>query len=209
VKWNEILKRGEYSPEEPDKLAMQFTKLLRNKHAQRVLDLGCGTGRHTVYLAKQGFETHGIDISETGLRKTRNKLQKEKLDASLVKCDMKALPYIPHCFDAVMSLYTIYHNTKQGIRKAIEEIHRTLTKTGLTLLNFHTKRSSKHGKGTKMEEDTFVQEDGPEKGIIHHFVDENEIHQLLKGFKILKLQLEEHETEGYLRSHLAVMATKD
>jgi len=209
VKWNEILKRGEYSPEEPDKLAMQFTKLLRNKHAQRVLDLGCGTGRHTVYLAKQGFETHGIDISETGLRKTRNKLQKEKLDASLVKCDMKALPYIPHCFDAVMSLYTIYHNTKQGIRKAIEEIHRTLTKTGLTLLNFHTKHSSKHGKGTQIEENTFIQENGPEKGVIHHFVDENEIHQLLKGFKILKLQIEEHETEGYLRSHLAVMATKD
>ena len=104
MKWNEILKRGEYSPEEPDKLAIQFTKLLKNKH---------------------------------------------------------------------------------------------------------TKRSSKHGKGTKMEEDTFVQENGPEKGIIHHFVDENEIHQLLKGFKILKLQLEEHETEGYLRSHLAVMATKD
>jgi len=209
VKWNEILKRGEYSPEEPDKLAVQFTEFLKNKHVKRVLDLGCGTGRHTVYLAKQGFETHGIDISETGLKKTRNKLKKEKLDVSLIKCDMKALPYIPNCFHAVISLYTIYHNTKQGVRKAIEETHQALTKTGLILLNFHSKRSSKHGKGTKIEENTFIQEDGPEKGVIHHFVDENEIHQLLKGFEILKLELEEHDTEGYLRSHLTVIATKD
>jgi len=71
MKWNEILKRGEFNPEEPDKLVVQFTEILKNKHAKRVLDLGCGTGRHVVYFAKQGFETHGIDISETGLKKTK------------------------------------------------------------------------------------------------------------------------------------------
>jgi len=122
---------------------------------------------------------------------------------------MKALPYTAHCFDAVISLYTIYHNTKKGIQETINETHRTLRKNATILLNFHSKRSSKHGKGTKIEEDTFMQENGPEKGILHHFVNEEEIHELLKGFKILNLQREEHERQGYLRSHLIVLAAKD
>jgi cyclopropane fatty-acyl-phospholipid synthase-like methyltransferase len=209
MEWNEILKRRDYSREEPDKLVIQFTESLKNKHAKRVLDLGCGAGRHLIYLTKQGFETYGIDISETGLKQAKNRLKREKLNAALIKCDMKTLPYVSHCFDAVISLFTIYHNTKQGIKDTITETHRTLRKKGTILLNFQSKRSSKHGKGTKIEENTFIQENGPEKGIIHHFVDENEIHELLKGFKISKIQLEERRIGGYLQSRWTVSATKD
>lgn len=209
MKWNEILKRRDYSREEPERLVIQFTKLLKNKHAKHVLDLGCGAGRHLVYLTKQGFETYGIDISETGLKQAKNRLKKEKLDAFLIKCDMKALPYIDNCFDAVLSLFTIYHNTKQGIKQTIAETHRTLKQTGTILLNFQSKRSSKHGKGTKIEENTFIQENGPEKGIIHHFVDKTEIHELLKAFKILNIQLEERKIEEYLQSRWTVVATKE
>jgi len=208
MEWNEILKGRDYSQEKPDKLVLQFTEYLKNKHAKHILDLGCGAGRHVVYLAKQGFETYGIDISETGLKQAKNRLKRKKLNATLIKCDMKTLPYINHCFDAVISLFTIYHNTKQGIKNTITEIHRTLKQTGTTLLNFQSKRSSKHGKGTKIEEHTFIQENGPEKGIIHHFVDEDELHELLKGFKTLKIQLEEHKIEEYLQSRWIASATK-
>ena len=193
MKWNEILKRQDYNSEEPDKLVVQFTEFLRNKHARHVLDLGCGAGRHVIYLTKQGFETHGIDISEAGLKQAKNRLKTEKLNAALIKCDMKTLPYISHCFDAIISLYTIYHNTKEGIKTTITETHRILKQNGTIVLNFQSKRSGKYGKGTKMEENTFTQENGPEKGIIHHFVDETEIHELLENFKILELQSEEHE----------------
>jgi len=209
MEWDEILKRGEYSPEEPDKLVIQFTKFLKDQQTERILDLGCGAGRHLVYFAKQGFETHGIDVSKTGLQKAKNSLKAVKLNASLIKCDMKALPYIGDCFDAVISLYTTYHNTKQGIKDTIAETHRTLRKKGYLLLNFHSRRSGKFGKGIRIEEDTFMQDYGPEKGILHHFVDEDEIYELLKGFKVLELQPEEHEIEGYLRSHWMVLAVKD
>ena len=209
MEWNHILKRHDYSREEPDKLVTQFTKFLKNKHAKRVLDLGCGAGRHLVYLTKQGYETHGIDISKTGVKQAKNRLKTEKLNAALIKCDMKSLPYINHCYDAVIGFYTIYHNTKQGIQTTIAETHRTLKQKGTILLNFQSKRSGKHGKGTKIEENTYIQEDGPEKGVIHHFVDETEIHELLKNFKILKLQREEQTTSGYRRSRWTVLATKE
>jgi len=210
VKWNEILKRREYSPEEPDKMVVQFAEFLKKKQVKRVLDLGCGAGRHVVYLAKQGFETYGIDISETGLKEAKNRLERGRLDAAtLIKCDMKALPYVNQCFDAVISLFTIYHSTKQGIKDTITETQRTLRKRGFILLNFHSRRSGKYGKGIRIEENTFIQESGPEKGIIHHFVNEDEIRELLEGFKDLEIQLEEDEIEGYLRSRWMVLAAKD
>jgi len=209
MKWNQILRRQDYSLEEPDKTVTQFIKFLRKRRAKRVLDLGCGAGRHVVYLTKQGFETYGIDVSKTGLRKTRYRLRKEKLYATLIQCDMETVPCIGRYFDAIISLFSIYHNTQQGIKDAIAETHRTLRRGGTILLNFQSKRSGKYGKGTKIEEDTFLQEDGPERGITHHFVDEAEIRELLKRFKVLLLQLEEQEIRGYFQSRWVVLATKE
>ena len=40
------------------------------------MDLGCGTGRHTIFLAKNDFNVIASDISETGLKTTENKANK-------------------------------------------------------------------------------------------------------------------------------------
>ncbi|MDH5460280.1 MAG: methyltransferase domain-containing protein, partial [Candidatus Bathyarchaeota archaeon] len=37
-------------------------------NVKSVLDLGCGAGRHCVYLAKNGFDAIGVEISESALR---------------------------------------------------------------------------------------------------------------------------------------------
>jgi len=90
--WNDILVYPEYSPEKPDKLVIDIVKLLKKRRAVKVLDLGCGAGRHVVYMALQAFEAYGADISETGLKKTNERLKENSLNAFLVKCDMKSLP---------------------------------------------------------------------------------------------------------------------
>jgi len=40
----------------------------------RVLDLGCGVGRHLVYLSSQGFEMHGLDLSPAGVERCQKEL---------------------------------------------------------------------------------------------------------------------------------------
>jgi len=130
VEWNSILQRREYAPEEPDKLVVNLIPILRRKSAKRILDLGCGAGRHVLYFAEKNFEAYGIDISDTAIKKTRERLEerKLKLNAELVKGDMKALPYTSSCFDAVICINTIYHQRKREIEKTISEIFRTLKK---------------------------------------------------------------------------------
>jgi ubiquinone/menaquinone biosynthesis C-methylase UbiE len=206
TEWNHILLRPEYAPEEPDEILVKAVKLLRKRIALKVLDLGCGAGRHVVYMASQTFEAYGVDVSETGLKRTKEKLKANNLDASLVRCDMKFQPFIDSCFDVVICLNTIYHQRLKEIQQTISEVHRILKNKGLFLVNFHSKRSYRYGKGVKVEENTFMDEDGPEKGVLHHFVDEAELKQLFRNFRIVKKRLTEQIVKGWLRSRWEVLA---
>jgi ubiquinone/menaquinone biosynthesis C-methylase UbiE len=205
--WNQILREDWYSREEPDEAVSEFAALLKKKGKHvRVLDLGCGAGRHLVYMARQGFEAHGVDSSETGLDLTRKRLEGQKLKAYLVKSDMTTLPYVDSCFDAVICLHTVYHQKLAGIQETISEINRVLRKRGYLLMNFLSKRTYSYGKGVKVEESTFMEDEGVEKGILHHFADKGEIERLLKNFKFVDLKLKEKEVDGKLRSRWIVTA---
>jgi SAM-dependent methyltransferase len=72
-----------------------------------ILDLGCGTGRHSVELAKRGFEATGVDISEGMLAVARKKAQAEGVAVRWIQAD--ATNSIPELaeedrFDAAISL---------------------------------------------------------------------------------------------------------
>lgn len=72
------------------------------------------------------------------------------------------------------------------MQKTISEIHRILKKEGFLLVNFLYKRTYRYGKGKKVEEDTFIDHEGTEKDVLHHFTDKEEIRHFLKNFASLK-----------------------
>jgi len=208
AEWNKIWRGKGYGPETPDRIVVNLVSLLEKGKATRVLDLGCGAGRHVTYISERGFQTYGADLSETGLRLTKKRLGSRKLEAEVIKCDMRSLPYIHSSVDAIICVRTIYHQKLKQIQESICEIHRVLKKKGLFLVDFHSRRSHKCGKGIKVEENTFMQESGPEKGVLHHFVDENELHELLKNFKIVDLKATEKMVGSHRQSYFIVLANK-
>jgi ubiquinone/menaquinone biosynthesis C-methylase UbiE len=204
TRWDQILPEKNYSPEEPDEPVVNLLKSLKKKKDTRALDLACGTGRHVVYLAEQGIDTNGADTSKTGLELTRKRLRKRRLSAALVKCDMSFLPYRGLCFDVVICTRAIYHQKREGIQATLSEISRILREHGLLLVDFLSKRTYSHGKGTEVEKNTFVETEGHERGVLHHFVDRQEIKVLLSGFKIVDVELKEQKIDGKLRSRWIV-----
>ncbi|MGD8505089.1 MAG: methyltransferase domain-containing protein [Candidatus Bathyarchaeota archaeon] len=208
AQWNQILQRKDYTPENPDEIVVDFAAILERRETRRILDLGCGAGRHVIYLAKQGFQTCGADISETGLKLTNKRLSSRKLEAEIVKCDMKSTPFVNSCFDAVICMKAIYHQKLNGIQMTISEVNRVLKTNGLFLVDFHSIRSSKHGKGIRVEANTFLQENGAEEGVLHHFVDERELQELLENFRIIDLETREKTINSYQQSQVIVTSEK-
>ena len=204
--WDQILPRREYSPEEPDEFVASSIKSLKRRQVSKALDLGCGAGRHLAYMARQGVQVCGIDLSLTGIDMARRKLKEQGLEALLVKCDMNALPFINSLFDAVICTRTVYHQALKEIRETIIEIHRVSTTKALVAIDFLSKRTYSYGSGVEVEHNTFIEQDGPEKGVLHHFTDEKELKELFEAFRTVNIKLQEREVKGKLRSRWTVTA---
>jgi ubiquinone/menaquinone biosynthesis C-methylase UbiE len=207
-KWDRILPEKVYSTEEPDEFVVDFVGFLRKRNGPIVLDLACGAGRHAIYMAEQGLEVNGADISATGLKMTKERLRKRGLEAALVKSAMNYLPHLDSCFDAVICTRAVYHQKLAAIQKTLLETRRVLRKNGAVLIDFLSRRTYSFGKGDEIEENTFVETEGHEKGVIHHFADKKELRRLFNDFKVLSIELHEKEVEGKLRSRLIVQAMK-
>jgi SAM-dependent methyltransferase len=66
---------------------------LRFDKTLKILDVGCGTGRHSIELSKRGYKVTGIDLSDTQLARAREKAEKENLRIDFIKQDARNLPY--------------------------------------------------------------------------------------------------------------------
>ena len=65
----------------------QFDKSLK------ILDVGCGTGRHAIELTKRGYNVTGVDLSESQLKKAREKAKAANLSIDFQCRDARNLPF--------------------------------------------------------------------------------------------------------------------
>lgn len=59
----------------------------------RILDIGCGTGRHSIELARRGYHVTGIDLSASQLKRAREKASGLSVNVDFRQCDARDLPF--------------------------------------------------------------------------------------------------------------------
>ncbi len=100
-----------------------------------VLELGCGTGRVTVPLARGGASIVGIDRSERMLARARTRIRRGKLRdrARLVRGDIRHLPFPDRAFSLVLAPYGILQSLlkESDLARTLEAAHRVLTPGGM------------------------------------------------------------------------------
>jgi cyclopropane fatty-acyl-phospholipid synthase-like methyltransferase len=116
--WNE-----QGGPKYPHEKVVQFC--FRNfrpdqRSCVRALDVGCGSGVHVVFLASEGFQTTGIDISSVGISNVQQRLNALALKASLRIEGADRLDFPPRSFDLVLCV-GVYDCTGPLIAKASVE----------------------------------------------------------------------------------------
>lgn len=58
-----------------------------------ILDIACGTGRHSIEMTKRGYQVTGIDLSDSQLKRAREKAAEQKLSIDFQKQDARQLPF--------------------------------------------------------------------------------------------------------------------
>ena len=159
----------------------------------KVLDLGCGGGANSFFLAKEGFDTYAIDGSSIAIEKTRKYMQENGLSITCCKGDFISLPYESEFFDAVIdSGAIICGGTTSNIKIVVNECYRVLKPEGKILsTGLFTMKCTGAGTGEKVGVNTFRNEiEGSLRntGTVHYFTKE-EINDIYgsAGFNIVSI----------------------
>jgi SAM-dependent methyltransferase len=198
--WDEIWGRwgSVWEGRAPEQAVLDLAARLKAEGRQRVHDLGCGPGRHLLFLAAEGFEASGSDFSPAAVETCRRRLKEAGLSARVTLADMTALPADDGSLDAVIAWDVVYHGTLDTIRRTVEEVGRKLAPGGYFLVTFNSVESANclrareavaRGEAQEPEPDTFVVPgDAFDKSVPHHYTTEREIRErLMDGFRILSL----------------------
>jgi len=101
----------------------------------RILDMGCGTGRFTVPLAVMGAEVTGLDLTPGMLEQTARKLDEAHCSATLQQGDMAQLPFPDGSFDVVVSMLALMHIPLADREAVFLEAARVLKPGGRMLIS--------------------------------------------------------------------------
>ena len=111
-----------------------------NGRPELVLDLGCGTGKMTLELARRGYDMTGVDYSPEMLEVAREAAEKEKLDVLWLCQDMREFELYGTVELAVCCLDSLNHLTNaKDVEKLFSLVHNYLSPDGLFIFDINGK----------------------------------------------------------------------
>ena len=205
--WEELHAQARYLPRYPQDDVVRwalggFTEQQRQE--SKALDLGCGGGRHAVFLAREGFQTKATDRSPAGVAETIRRAREEGLAIEGTTSELVDLPYENETFDAVLCYGVICYLDRPELEKTISEIHRILKPGGRTFLMTRSDQDFRAQYATRIESTTYLikgssADDYPakgENGMLHSFLSESDVRTLFGDFAELELDRNTVSTGG-------------
>lgn len=103
IKWNQRFASDEsYLGKRPSPfLLREIARIRKFAPGKRALDMACGEGRNSVFLAKNGFEVTALDISEVGLAKAVKRAEKEGVVINFQRVDLDSYQFT-ESFDLII-----------------------------------------------------------------------------------------------------------
>jgi SAM-dependent methyltransferase len=106
------------------------------KPGSKILDLCCGVGRHSIELARRGFDVTGIDITTRYLKQAEARAKKDGIKIEFINADMRKFVRKSR-FDVVINLFTsfgFFENQKDD-KKVITNVYRSLKRGGILVMD--------------------------------------------------------------------------
>ncbi|MFC8686529.1 class I SAM-dependent methyltransferase [Brevibacillus porteri] len=166
------------------------------KDTGRVLDLCCGSGRHSRALARRGYEVVGVDLSPVLLQLAEEQNTYPQL--SFARCDMRDIPFHEE-FDIVVNLFTSfgYFSTDEENANVIRNMAQALKTKGEVVIDFLNAayvmdnlvpNSTKEVSGMLIKEERWIQDGFVKKRILISDESSNEPREYMEQVRLFSAQ---------------------
>jgi SAM-dependent methyltransferase len=165
---------------------------------RRVLDVACGSGRHTLSFARRGYaDVVGIDLSPTLLSEARANARQEGLAVEFIERDMRDIPR--ETFDLAVNLFTSFGYFESDAENAsvIDAVAKQLSAGGHVVIDFFNSAlvRSHHvahdtrvlSSGTVLEQSRWTENGRVEKRLILHEPNSAEAHEFIESVRMFEL----------------------
>jgi tellurite methyltransferase len=195
----------------PDKTFYEFVSQFEFNN-KKVLDVGAGLGRHSIYCAKNGASVIGFDSNERAIDEFTKLNNEECLNINIALSGFEYLDQLENeSFDYVIAWNVVYHYSYEEITALIKRIKTKIMLEGKLLITFNSVNNiSFNGMpGRKNQSIKKLNEDGSSYDT--YYCDKTDLVDLLHGFDILSVKESEEQVgsrkfEG--KWHWYVMAEK-
>ena len=156
--WNKVYSNySSFFGDNPSKFASICYEKFVNHKVQKVLELGCGQGRDSLFFASKGLDVTAIDSSEVAIENLRIKAKEMNIGIKLKNSSaLEGLSYPDNYFDAVYS--HMFYNmgfTDNELKCLFNESNRVLKNKGLLSFSVRSDKDIMYKKGTKVMENIY------------------------------------------------------
>lgn len=185
---------GQYPGEDVIRFVKGNFAAVPDRAQVRLLEVGSGAGANLWFMAREGFCVHGVERSETAVRLTRERLDRECPDwrraAGQVQVgDMVRLPYPDHFFDAVLDVVAVCYASFEQAQQAYGELARVTKPGGRLFSRAFARGCWGEATGTQAGRDMWLCSEGPLQGLgATRFTDEADVPALLQGWSVDRIE---------------------
>lgn len=165
----------------------------KQRNAQSLLDLGCGSGWLSIYLARNGFSMTGVDIAAQALALGKMWADEEKHKIKFDAADIASLPYRDGEFDGVVANSIFEHLPYELARSTIGQVRRVLAPGG-AFIGCFDKVGTGPGEYYKLSDGTHVYTDKPRRGMMLRYFTDDELRSFFDGWTIDRFETVESGT---------------
>ncbi|MFT3702886.1 MAG: methyltransferase domain-containing protein [Agriterribacter sp.] len=116
------------------RIPKELKELVINEQPASSLELGCGQGRFSAYMATQGIAAMGVDFSSVAIQQAKNRVKNELLKPHFLTADVTNLYMLDGLYDVSFDIGCFHCLEKEKQYKYVTEVHRLLDEDGMHLI---------------------------------------------------------------------------
>ena len=167
-----------------------FANIWKMQGKTRVLDLGCGVGRHSMLFYDYGFKVTACDITPYAINYLKNWQKERGINFDVIECDMLNMPFKNNSFDCIYAYHVLSHTNLEGFIKLFDKIYDILDKDGEIYFDVLSKKCYLFTDSgyPKIDSNTVLSKDIHEMDVPHICFSYDELISILHKFEIVEMK---------------------